>query len=196
VSKRVEFYFDVGSPYTYLAYCQLPRLTASRGARIVWRPMLLGGVFLATGNHSPVEVPAKGSHARVDLERWAEHFAVPFRLNPHFPINTLRLMRMAVALQESDDDALHRFLSVVFTALHVHGRDLSAAPELEDVLGSAGFDAHELVAWSERPETKDGLKQRTQEAVRRGVFGAPTFFVGNQMYWGQDRLLFVDQALA
>jgi 2-hydroxychromene-2-carboxylate isomerase len=97
--RSIEFFFDVGSPNSYLAHTQLPRLARERGARLVHRPMLLGGVFKATGNASPVTIPAKGRWMNDDLARWAARYGVPFRFNPHFPINTLALMRGAIGLQ-------------------------------------------------------------------------------------------------
>src|SRR6218665_1581148 len=99
MSKSVEFFFDFGSPTTYLAWTQLPRICAEAGAELIYRPMLLGGVFQATGNASPIEVPAKGKHVMLDLQRFAKRYGVPMAFNPHFPINTLGLMRGAVAVQ-------------------------------------------------------------------------------------------------
>jgi 2-hydroxychromene-2-carboxylate isomerase len=196
MTREVEFYFDVGSPYTYLAYHQLPKIALARQARVVWRPMLLGGVFQATGNRSPVEVPSKGRYAEVDLLRWARYFGVPLRMNPHFPINTLLLMRAAVALQASSDDDFHRYLATVFRALFEVPRDLSSPSELAAVLTEGGFDPQRLLTMAGQVEVKEALKKNTADAVGRGVFGAPTFFVGDAMYWGQDRLTFVEQALA
>ncbi len=95
MSKQIEFFFDFGSPTTYLAWTQLPRIAAAHGASIAWRPMLLGGVFKATGNHSPIEVPAKGRYTLHDLARYAKRYGVPLAFNPAFPINTLTLMRGA-----------------------------------------------------------------------------------------------------
>lgn len=197
MSKSVEFFFDFGSPYTYLAYHQLPKIAARHGATIIWRPILLGGVFQATGNHSPVEVPAKGRHSLIDLQRWAQHFGVPMQMNPHFPINTLLLMRGAVALQmQGDAAAFSHYLAVVFGALFEHPRNLGQAEVLATVLADNGMDPDHLLALAHAPAAKEGLKENTAEAVARGVFGAPTFFVGEQMFWGQDRLHFVEQALA
>jgi 2-hydroxychromene-2-carboxylate isomerase len=196
MTKTLEFWFDVGSPYSYLAYRALPRLVAQTGARIDWRPMLLGGVFKATGNHSPVEVPAKGRWSRIDLDRWAKRIGTTIAMNPHFPINTLALMRGAVAMQMRGDDQLVRYLEVIFPAMWVDRRNLGDLAELTAVLRDGGFDPDEVFALANAPEAKDKLKANTEEAVARGVFGAPTFFVGDEMFWGQDRLDFVAQALA
>jgi 2-hydroxychromene-2-carboxylate isomerase len=196
MSKQVEFFFDVGSPYTYLAYHQLPKIAQARGAEIVWRPILLGGVFQATGNHSPVEVPAKGKHLTVDLQRWARQFGVAMQMNPHFPINTLALMRGAVAMQMQGADELQRYLAAIFGAMFEQPRNLNLPAEIGAVLQQAGFDPAAFLAAINDQAVKDKLKSDTAEAVARGVFGAPTFFVGDEMYWGQDRLHFVDHALA
>ena len=194
--KQVEFYFDVGSPYSYLAYHQLQKIAQARGAQIVWRPMLLGGVFQATGNHSPAEIPLKSEHLNVDLQRWARHFEVPFEHNPFFPINTLQLMRGATGLLMRDEAAFQRYLAAVFDAMFHQPRNLQEPQEVAQVLQRAGIDAAEFMALIQQPEVKDELKRATQQAVARGVFGAPTFFVGDAMFWGQDRLQFVEDALA
>lgn len=197
MSKTVEFLFDVGSPYTYLAYHHLPVIARSHGARIAWTPVLLGGIFQATGNASPAEVPAKSRHSQVDLQRWARAYGVPFRMNPHFPINTLAMMRGAVAAQLHGGDALlQRYLGAIFPAMFEHPRDLGQPAELGAVLAGAGLDPAQFLQWIADPAVKDRLKANTAHAVARGVFGAPTFFVGDEMFWGQDRLDFVAQALA
>ena len=196
MSKQVEFFFDVGSPYTYLAYHQLPKIAEARQAEIVWRPILLGGVFQATGNHSPVDVPAKGKNLLVDLQRWARQYGVAMQMNPHFPINTLALMRGAVAMQLQGDDELQRYLAAIFSAMFEQPRNLNLPEEIDAVLREAGFDPAAFLAAINEQAVKDKLKSDTAEAVERGVFGAPTFFVGDDMYWGQDRLHFVDHALA
>lgn len=193
--KQVEFFFDVGSPYSYLAYHQLQKIARARAAQILWRPMLLGGVFQATGNSSPATVPLKSRYSRVDLQRWACQFEVPFQHNPHFPINTLQLMRGATGLQMRDEAAFHRYLAEVFDAMFHMPRNLQEPAELALVLQRAGIDAEAFAALVQAPEVKEELKRATQEAVARGVFGAPTFFVGEDMFWGQDRLHFVEAAL-
>lgn len=191
---RVEFFFDFGSPTTYLAYTQLPRIAALAGAQLAWRPMLLGGVFKATGNASPVTVPAKGRWMGQDIARWARRYGVPFAFNPHFPVNTLTLMRGAVGLQLRQPERFLRYVETVFHAMWVEPRNLGEPEVLAQTLADAGFDAGftELVA---DPEVKAALIATTEEAVRRGVFGAPTFFVGEEMHFGQDRLEFVKEAL-
>ncbi|MEW6465683.1 MAG: 2-hydroxychromene-2-carboxylate isomerase [Pseudomonadota bacterium] len=193
--KEVEFYFDVGSPAAYLAWTQLPRIAQETGAALVFRPMLLGGVFQATGNHSPMQVPAKGRYVMADLERFAHRYGVAFRHNPFFPINTLALMRGAIGLQMRDEARMAPYADAVFRAIWVEGLDMGEPQVVGAALQRAGFDPQALFALASEPEVKERLKAATQEAVARGVFGAPTFFVGSQMYWGQDRLDFVKEAL-
>lgn len=194
-SKTVEFYFDVGSPAAYLAWTQLPRLAEATGSTIAWRPFLLGGVFQATGNRSPAEVPAKGRYMMDDLQRFARRYGVPFQYNPHFPINTLMLMRGALGLQMRHEARLPVYVDAVFQALWAEGRNMGEPGVVGSVLKDAGFEPQQVVDLTSDPEVKEQLKAVTQQAVRRGVFGAPTFFVGDQMFWGQDRLDFVKEAL-
>ena len=194
--KQVEFFFDVGSPYSYLAYHQLPKIAQAKGAEIIWRPMLLGGVFQATGNSSPATIPAKGHYSNIDLERWAKSFGVPIQQNPHFPINTLQLMRGAVGMQLRSEAEFHRYLAAIFSAMFEHPRNLGDLKELAAVLEAAGISPALMMELVQDDHVKQTLRKTTEEAVARGVFCAPTFFVGNDMFWGQDRLHFVEQALS
>jgi 2-hydroxychromene-2-carboxylate isomerase len=194
--RTVEFFFDFGSPTTYLAHTQLPRLARESGARLVYRPMLLGGVFKATGNASPVTVPAKGRWMGQDIARWAARYGVPFAFNPHFPVNTLTLMRGAVGLQMRQPEIFERYVDAVFDAMWVQPRNLGDAGEIAAVLRPLGMDPETFVALVGDAQVKAALVAHTEEAVARGVFGAPTCFVGDQMHFGQDRLDFVREALA
>jgi 2-hydroxychromene-2-carboxylate isomerase len=191
MTQSVEFWFDVGSPAAYLAWTQLPAL----GARIDYRPMLLGGVFQATGNKSPMEVAPKGHYMQEDLQRFAQRYGVPFRHNPHFPINTLMLMRGAIGLQQQDEARMVKYVDAVYRAIWVDGKNMNDPLVVAGVVQEAGFDARELLALTQDPDVKARLKAVTEEVVARGVFGAPTFFAGGRMYWGQDRIDFVKEAL-
>jgi 2-hydroxychromene-2-carboxylate isomerase len=193
--KTIEFFFDFGSPTSYLAYKALPALAADAGARIVYRPMLLGGVFKATGNASPVSVPAKGRWMFQDIQRWAQRHGVPFSFNPAFPINTLPLMRGAAGLQAREPARLTAYCDAVYDALWQHQKNLGDPAVLAETLAGAGFDAEAFMALIGDAEVKAALVANTEEAVARGVFGAPTCFVGTQMFFGQDRLDFVREAL-
>jgi 2-hydroxychromene-2-carboxylate isomerase len=193
--KRVEFWFDVGSPAAYLAWTQMEKIAHDTGAELAYRPFLLGGVFQATGNRSPMEVAAKGKYMQGDLQRFAARYGVPFAHNPHFPINTLTLMRGAVGLQLREPALFKPYVDAVYQAIWVDQKNMNDPAIVGGVLQSAGIDAQQLLALTADPEVKERLKTVTQEAVTRGVFGAPTFFVGDTMYWGQDRLDFVKEAL-
>jgi 2-hydroxychromene-2-carboxylate isomerase len=194
--RKVEFFFDVGSPTSYLAWTQLPKIAAGAGATIDWRPMLLGGVFKATGNASPVTVPAKGRWMNEDLQRWAARYGVTLRFNPHFPINTLTLMRGAAGMQLRRPEEFLRYLEVIERAMWETPKNLGDADVLQATLSAAGFDPAAFSTLVGDPEVKARLIANTEEAVARGVFGAPTFFVGDDMFFGQDRLEFVREALA
>ena len=195
MSKTVEFLFDVGSPTAYLAWTQLPKICAETGATLVYKPILLGGVFQATGNVSPAAVPAKGSYMTADLTRFANRYGVPFNHNPFFPINTLVLMRGATGVQLRWPERFDAYLKAVFSALWIEPKNLNDPAVLMATLAAAGFEPAAMQALVVEPAVKDTLRANTDAAVARGVFGAPTMFVGETMYFGQDRLDFVREAL-
>ena len=196
MTSQVEFFFDVGSPASYLAWTQLPKLCTDAGAELKLRPMLLGGVFQATGNASPVTVPAKGAYTFIDFARHAKRYGVTLIRNPHFPINTLTLMRAACACQLRAPGQFETYVKAIFEALWTRQRNLADPAVVAEVLTEAGLDAQAFTAWVAEDEVKAALKAATEEAVQRGVFGAPTCFVGGEMFFGQDRLDFVDEALS
>jgi 2-hydroxychromene-2-carboxylate isomerase len=173
----------------------MPHLCKDCSAKLVYQPMLLGGVFQATGNQSPMMVPAKGSYMQRDLALHAQQYGVPFRHNPYFPINTLTLMRGATAVQMHQPERFADYVAAVYRAIWVDGKDMNDPQVVASVLQAAGFDPAALLAQASQPQVKERLKQVTQDAVARGVFGAPTFFVDGRMFWGQDRIDFVKQAL-
>jgi len=194
-TPALEFFFDYGSPFSYLADSRLAALAERTGARIVYRPMLLGGVFKATGNRSPVADPveARRRHVGTDMARWVRHLGVPFAPNPHFPVDTLRVMRHAhAALRAGAFEAFH---AAMFPAMWVRGLDLGDPEVIADVERHVGLDAPKLALASEDPDVKAALRATTEEAVARGAFGAPTFFVAGEMFFGNDRFHFVEQAL-
>ena len=194
MSKTVEFYFDVGSPTAYLAHKRLQQLRAQYGLELRYMPMLLGGVFKASGNTSPIAIPAKGKYMlEQDLPRFAARYGVPLSFNPHFPINTLNLMRAAVAAQQLG--CVDAYLDRVFDAIWVEKKNMGDATVVEQVLADAGLDAGALIARSQDPAVKAELVANTEAAVARGVFGAPTLFMDGAMYFGQDRLDFIEEAL-
>lgn len=190
---KLEFFFDYGSSYSYMADSRLAGLAARTGATIEYRPFLLGGVFKATGNTSPATLPAKGVYSLRDLQRWADHYGIPFRFNPFFPINTLRLMRAATAALQAG--VFPAFNAAMWRAMWVDEKDLGDDGVLRATLAAAGLDGDALLALAESPAVKEALKATTQEAVDRGAFGAPAMFVGDELFWGNDRLDFVEAAL-
>ena len=193
--SRLEFFFDYGSPYSYLADSRLPALAERTGAEVRYRPMLLGGVFKATGNSSPVANPceAKRAYAGLELQRWVARLGVPFSGNSHFPINTLLLMRTAVAAQQAGSfEPFHR---AIYPAFWAEGENLGEPEVVARVLEKAGLDAPALLEGAGDAAVKAELRANTDEAVARGAFGAPTFFVGDEMFFGNDRLDFVERAL-
>jgi len=195
MKKSVEFYFDLGSPATYLAYTQLPKICAETGCDLIYMPMLLGGVFKATGNASPAMIPAKGRYMFQDLDRYAKRYGVPLTFNPHFPINTLMLMRAVTGIQLQQPERFQAFIDCLFHALWVEGRSLDDPATVAAVLTRNGFDPNEVLALTADEDVKAALKDNTEQAVQRGVFGAPCMFIGDQMFFGQDRLDFVLEAL-
>lgn len=193
MEKSVDFYFDYGSPTSYLAYTQMPGLAKRTGAKVNYLPILLGGVFQATQNRSPVEVPAKGTWMQGDLQDFAARYGVPYRWNPHFPINTLALMRGAI--YAAREGFLVPYSDAIYQAMWAEGQNMADPAVVGRVLQGAGIDAQKLMAGIQEQPIKDALKDATQRAVERGLFGAPTFFVGTRMHFGQDRLPYVEELL-
>jgi 2-hydroxychromene-2-carboxylate isomerase len=193
--KRVEYFFDYVSPYSYLADSQVPALVSRTGAELVYRPFLLGGVMNASGNKPPATVPAKGKYMLTDIARWLTRYGLTLEFNPHFPVNTVKAMRGALVVLETPErfPAYHR---AMFRAMWQEEKNLAEDPVLAEVVGSAGLDAEALLARIAEPAVKARLKANTEEAVKRGAFGAPTFFVGDEMFFGNDRLDFLEEALA
>ncbi|CAN5320787.1 2-hydroxychromene-2-carboxylate isomerase [soil metagenome] len=196
---RVEFYLDVVSPYSYLAFGRVREICEERGAELVLRPMLLGAVHKAVGLQSPVEIKNKGRYQRRDIERWAEHYRLPMRFPDPFPFRTLKTMRAAMFCEERGD--LELFIREAFVLYWEEGgapKGFDEADEdgpLREVARRIGVEPDEVLEGAATGETKEALKNVTSGAVERGVFGAPAFFVGDEMFWGNDRLHFVEEAL-
>jgi 2-hydroxychromene-2-carboxylate isomerase len=193
MARTLEFYFDYGSPYSYLADTQVEAIAKRAGATLMRKPMLLGGVFKSTGNASPMTIELKSKWSATDLPMWARHYGVPFQRNPFFPVNTLALMRGATAAQI--DGTFEMYHPVMFKAMWVDGRNLNDIKEVAAVLTAAGLDAQKIGNRIQDQDVKGRLKATTDEAVARGVFGAPTSFVEDMMFFGNDRLPFVEMAL-
>ncbi|MFW1960833.1 2-hydroxychromene-2-carboxylate isomerase [Acinetobacter johnsonii] len=193
--KSVEFYFDLGSPYSYLAYYRLLQIAEQQEIQIVYKPILLGGVFKATGNRSPIEIPVKGVYSILDMQRWAEYYQIPMQMNSHFPMNTLTLMRILTGVQLLHLEKFEQVLKLLFDAMFGTPQNLNEPTVLAEVLKPSGFSVEDIMSMVQSDVVKQKLITETEQAIQRGIFGAPTFFVGDEMYWGQDRLHFVEQAL-
>lgn len=193
--KQVEFFFDYISPATYFAHHKLPEIAKKTGAEIIYRPFLLGGVFKSTGNSTPMIIPAKGTWLINDLKRFAKRYQIPFELNPFFPFSTVGLMRGALWLQETGQE-LKPYSDAMFKAIWAEKRNMGEQSEITAVLKELKIDAEAFSKAIEQQAIKDRLRANTDEAVKRGAFGAPTMFVGDEMFWGQDRLDFVEEALS
>jgi len=189
----VKFFFDVGSPTSYLAHKELPKIAKSEGASIEWVPVLLGGIFQAIGNSAPTDVPAKKTWMNQDLTMWAQKRGVPFEFNPHFPINTLVLQRGAIAYRETP--LFHTYVDTVFDAMWASAKNLGDPAVLADTLGPIGITTEDFKQRVSEQKVKDDLKKNTEDVVRLGAFGCPTFLVNDQLFFGQDRLDFVADAL-
>jgi 2-hydroxychromene-2-carboxylate isomerase len=189
MARQIEFFYDYLSPFSYLADTQLPTIAQRTGAEIVYRPIMLGAIFKATGNASPISIPAKAGYILAELQRWAKRYGVPMQMNPYFPFSTIRVLRAAIAAQ------LHgrfpAFHSAAFRAIWEQGEDLSKEEALRRLLKGAEIDP----ALIEGADIKNRLRANVDDAVSRGAFGAPTFFVNGEMLWGNDRLEFVEAAV-
>ncbi len=191
--KNIEFYFDFGSPTAYLAFTQLQLIAERQKANLIYCPILLGGVFKATGNNPPASVPAKGKYMMVDLQRYADKYKVPYKRNPYFPINTLSLMRGAVSYQEEGD--FLKYVNVIFRNMWIDPKNLNDEEVLKKVLIDSNFDINDFMKRISDQNIKNKLISNTENAVKKGAFGAPTIFVGDEMFFGQDRMEFIENSI-
>ncbi len=194
MAHAIEFLFDFVSPASYLAHCRLKGVAARTGSEVDHVPVFLGGIMQATGNRPPGTVAAKGRWMSDDLARFAARDGVPFAMNPHFPLNTLPLLRIATALK--GEARFLRFVDFAFDAMWHYPRNMAEPAEVRALLTNAGFDADAELARADSAEVKAQLKATTDAAIARGVFGAPSFFVAGEMWFGQDRLDWVEAAAA
>jgi 2-hydroxychromene-2-carboxylate isomerase len=199
VTKTVDFIFDFGSPNAYLSYQVLPAIAARHGASVNIVPALLGGIFKATNNRSPMEafgeVKGKLAYEQLETQRFiARHGLTRFRFNPNFPVNTLLIMRGLVAAQRMG--MAEAYLPAVLSGMWEQGLKMDNPEVVARLVAAAGLDAPALLDATQNPEVKQALIASTEAAVARGVFGIPTFFVGEDMFFGKDRLGQVEEALA
>ena len=198
MSAPIEFIFDFGSPNAYLAYRALPPILARTGAQLIITPCLLGGIFKATGNQAPTVAfaPIKGKveYEMLEIRRFvAKHRLDKFRLNPHFPVNTLMLMRGFVAAQGAGQEA--PYLEMGLKGMWEEGLKLDDREALARRIDAAGLESASLLARAQSDPVKQKLAGNTAAAVARGVFGIPTFFAGGEMFFGKERLGQIEEAI-
>ena len=199
MATTLEFLFDFGSPNAYLSWRALPPILARTGAVVAVQPVLLGGLFKLTGNRSPVEafaeVKGKLAYENLETKRFvARHGLTAFQMNPHFPVNTLLIMRGLVAARRAGVSMA--YMEAVLAAMWEDGRKMDDPAVVAEVLTAAGLDAQALLEATQDPEVKAELMAATEAAAARGAFGIPTFFVGEEMFFGKDRLGQVEEALS
>jgi 2-hydroxychromene-2-carboxylate isomerase len=194
--REIELFFDIGSSYSYLAATQMEGLTARTGVPVRWRPFLLGGVFKATGNDMPARLPAKAKWMLQDMALWAGDYGVPFRMPSRFPLITLRTQRALAAAERLAAAKVPAFALALFRGYWCDDQDVTTDPVIAAAARAAGLDAETIISAIDAPETKDLLRATTEEAVRRGAFGAPAMFVGEALFWGNDRIPLLERYLA
>ena len=195
---EVRFLFDFGSPNAFVVHRVIPGIEQRTGAKFTYVPILLGGLFKLTGNQSPMTAFAgiknKPEYQRLEMKRFlVRHGIADFAFNPHFPINTLHLMRGAVAAQELG--VFERYVEAVYDAMWTTGRDMGQPEVVAKTLASAGLPVEQLLAMSQTPQIKQRLLDNTQTAFERGAFGSPSFLVGDELYFGKDRLGEVEEVI-
>jgi 2-hydroxychromene-2-carboxylate isomerase len=197
MAKSFEFFFDYVSPTAYLALPLVKQVTERTGADLIYRPMFLGGVMQATGNRPPGMVAAKGAYMNRDLQRCAEYIGVPMHMNPHFPMNTLGLLRATVGLEDKPATK-EKFIEACFRRCWGSQTPMNPATpsDVAAMCDEEGFNLSAITALASDPANKEKVRANTDEAVERGVFGAPSFFVGDDLFFGHDRLDYVERALA
>jgi len=193
MSKSISLYFDFGSPTSYLAYNRLKQLRDAHGVDIDLRPVLLGGIFQGAGNNSPAAVPLKSRWMDIDMKRYARRYGVEFKHNPFFPINTMLLMRASLVALEIG--CFDHYVETVFNAMWREPRNMADMDVIVAVLTDAGLNAARLLEGTQQPEIKEGLKNRTAEALELGLFGCPTMIFDNEFFFGQDRIFFIEEMI-
>lgn len=189
MARKFEFLFDVGGPNSYLAHKVIPQFCAEYDAEVIYTPILLGGVFKATGNRAPMiryaDAPAKLAYEQLEFGRFVAAHSIPFRMNPHFPVNSLLVMRTLVGAQQAG--CLMPAVDALMSGMWERGLDLAQPEIVAAALNEAGLDGSALLALADDRDVKAKLVANTDEAVTRGAFGVPTFFVGDDMFFGKER---------
>lgn len=197
MTKTFEFLFDFGGPNSYLAHKVLPEFCAGHGAEAIYVPVLLGGLFKITNNQAPLiryaETPAKRNYEMLEFDRFVKAHKIPFTMNAHFPINSLHLMRGAVAARHLG--CFMPYVEAVMAAMWEKGANMGDADIVRATLDEAGLDSAAILLKADDAEVKAELVANTEKAAERGAFGVPTFFVGDEIFWGKERLSQVAEAL-
>lgn len=199
MSTAPQFLFDFGSPNAFLSHEAIPAIERRIGVKFEYFPILLGGIFKATNNRSPVETLAgiknKPEFQALETERFLKRFNVrPYTLNPFFPVNTLNLMRAAIAARS--EGVFEKYVDAVFHHMWVEPKKMDDPDVAMRALTASGLDAAKLFARAQEPEVKAKLIENTQSAVERGAFGSPTFFVGKEMFFGKEQLREVEEMVS
>ena len=195
MSDRIEFYFDFSSPYGYLASERIDAIAARHGRDVTWRPYLMGVAMKVSGSSPVVNRPMLGEYSRRDMQRSARRLKVPFRFPEPFPVATIAACRAVYWMERADADGAKPFAKALYRAYFVDGRNISEADVVADVAAESGADRDLLLAGIQEPAIKDRLKEVTNDAVERGIFGSPFFMVGDEPFWGHDRMDEVDRWL-
>ncbi|MEW6143468.1 MAG: 2-hydroxychromene-2-carboxylate isomerase [Thermodesulfobacteriota bacterium] len=193
MGKKVEFFYDFTSPYTYIASKRIEKICEDNGAELEWKPFFMGGLFVETGVKAPVDIANKFAYVKQDTRDLAKHYGVDFKFPAVFPLHSVKPMRGAFAAEEKGK--LTEYTHEMFRLFWTEGKDLSKDDALIEAVAGIGIDPVWFIARIGEQELKDRLREETSKAAERGVFGAPTIFVGEKMFWGNDRLGFVDEYL-
>jgi 2-hydroxychromene-2-carboxylate isomerase len=189
-TPSLEFWFEFGSTYSYLSAARIEDVAATAGVPVLWEPFLLGPIFAEQGwEDSPFNVyPAKGRYMWRDVERLCAKYRIPFTKPSHFPRNGLLAARVACLAKATSESWLPKFVRAVFRANFAEDREIGDATEIRSILDSLGQPGTELIEQAQAPENKRRLRDQTQRARELGIFGAPSFVVGRELFWGNDRL--------
>ena len=196
--KKIDFYFDFASPNAYLSHKVIQKIKETSGVEINYIPVLLGGIFKATNNKPPMEqffgVKNKNEYQNLEIERFIErHGLHEFKMNPHFPVISLQIIRGAIAAEL--DGFLEEYIDKVLVHMWEVPKKMDDPEVIKAAFEESGFDSERLISQMQNPDVKAKLISNTEAAVERGVFGIPTFFVGDEMYFGKDTLWQVEEAL-
>ena len=199
MTKTVDFYFDFASPNAYLSHQVVPGIEERTGTKFNYIPVLLGGIFKATNNKPPMEaffgILNKNEYQSVEMKRFQERHGIDkFKMNPHFPVMSLQIIRGAVGAQQ--DGYLDKYIDEVLKHMWEEPKKMDDPEVIKEAFTESGFDADRLMNQMQDPEIKAQLIENTEKAVKRGTFGIPTFFVGDDIYFGKDTLWQVEEALA